>query len=593
MIHPETVATVIARSAERHPQAPAIGGPARADLTYGELTAELASIHEFLRSHEIGPRDVVVLVLPGGPEAAALSLAIASHAVLAPINPALREDELRWLFDRLQPSAVFASAETAPRVFDLATDVGALSVRVSPRSGAHAGRVALDCLTTRRSGPPRQAVTDDIAVILHTTGTTARPRLVPLTHRNVCAVAASVAGALELGPRDRALNVSPLYHVHGLTVVTLSSISAGASVWYAPGFVATSFFGWLDEARPTWFSAVPSIHQTILERAGDHRAVIARAGLRFVRSGASSMSPELAERVEQVFSAPFLEGYGLTETSGAATSMPLPPRPRARGSVGLPIGCELAIVDSSGQHCGPGVIGEIAVRGDAVMRGYLEDEPSSPPAVASGWFRTGDLGTIDGDGFLFYKGRVKELINRAGMKVSPYEVDEVLCMHPDVAEAGTFGVPDDKLGEDVAAAVVLRPGATLTVRELKLYAAQRLADYKVPRRIAVVDVLPKNAGGKLLRARLHELLTPEDLVEPTASVDGARPALEAVLTALWREVLGRSDIEPDDDFFTELGGDSVLATRMLGLLRERLGNEVSIVTFYDESTIARLARVLG
>jgi acyl-CoA synthetase (AMP-forming)/AMP-acid ligase II len=342
--------------------------------------------------------------------------------------------------------------------------------------------------------------------VLHTSGTTSRHKVVPLTHANVCASAANIARSLALTATDRCLNVMPLFHIHGLIAALLASLASGARVICSPGFNALQFFGLVKEHQPTWYTAVPTMHQAILARAERNPEAVKATRLRLIRSSSASLPPTVMLELERVFGAPVIEAYGMTEAAHQMASNPLPPAPRKPGSVGIAAGPEIAIMDEHGGLMARGEIGEVVIRGDNVTPGYANNPAANAAAFAHGWFRTGDQGVLDAEGYLRLTGRLKEIINRGGEKISPREVDEILLEHPAVAQAVTFGVPHDKLGEDVAAAIVLRDGAATTERELKAFAGQRLAAMKVPRQILFVAEIPKGATGKLQRLGLAKLL---------------------------------------------------------------------------------------
>jgi acyl-CoA synthetase (AMP-forming)/AMP-acid ligase II len=294
----------------------------------------------------------------------------------------------------------------------------------------------------------------------------------------------------------------PLFHIHGLMAATLASLAAGAQVSCTPGFNALRFFGWLDEVRPTWYTAVPTMHQAILARAERNREILARSRLRLIRSSSASLPPQVMAELEAAFGAPVIESYGMTEAAHQMASSPLPPRPRKPGLVGVAAGPEVAIMDEAGALLPAGTIGEVVIRGPNVTPGYESNPEANFRAFTHGWFRTGDQGVLDEDGYLRLTGRLKELINRGGEKIAPLEVDEILMDHPAVLQVVTFGMPHPMLGEEVAAAVVLRDGHAATERELRDFAAARLADFKVPRRVVVVPEIPKGATGKLQRIGL-------------------------------------------------------------------------------------------
>jgi acyl-CoA synthetase (AMP-forming)/AMP-acid ligase II len=286
----------------------------------------------------------------------------------------------------------------------------------------------------------------------------------------------------------------------------LASLSAGASVFCSPGFNALQFFAWLTESQATWYTAVPTMHQAILDRAARNQEAVASAQLRFIRSSSASLPLPIFTELEKTFNVPVIEAYGMTEASHQMTSNPLPPRPRKPGTVGIPIGLDVATMDEHGRLLPPGSIGEVVIRGTNVTAGYENNPTANAESFTNGWFRTGDQGMLDAEGYLTIKGRLKEIINRGGEKISPREVDEILMEHPAVRQAVTFAMPHPKLGEEVAAAVVLRQGTAASEQELRDFAKERLAAFKVPRKIAIVEEIPKGATGKLQRIGLAERL---------------------------------------------------------------------------------------
>jgi acyl-CoA synthetase (AMP-forming)/AMP-acid ligase II len=339
-------------------------------------------------------------------------------------------------------------------------------------------------------------------MLLHTSGTTSRPKIVPLSQANLVASATHIARTLGFSAADRGLNIMPLFHIHGLIAGVLAPLSAGSFVFCTPGFNALKFFAWMDECQPTWYTAVPTMHQTILSRAGKNAEVIARHPLRFIRSSSSSMPPQVIRELEEVFKAPLIESYGMTEAAHQMASNPLPPAVRKPGTVGIAAGPEVAIMAEDGSLLPRGETGEIVIRGPNVTAGYENNAKANAEGFREGWFRTGDQGVMDAEGYISITGRLKEIINRGGEKVSPREIDEILMDHPAVAQVVCFGMPHDKLGEEVAAAVVLKEGQTLTDRELQAFVAGRAADFKVPKKILFMDEIPKGATGKLQRIGL-------------------------------------------------------------------------------------------
>jgi len=485
--------------------APAIGAPDRAPLSHGALRDLSVRTVAALNRMGIGRNDRVAIVLPNGPEMAAAFIAIACGATTAPLNPAYRAEEFDFYLSDLNAKALVIQENMESPALAIAQARGIPIVRLVP--GTKAGDFSL---VSEITGTPRQGGTaqeGDIALVLHTSGTTSRPKIVPLSHVNVTASAYHIGNTLGLREDDTCLNIMPLFHIHGLIAATLSSIAAGASVVCTPGFNALKFFTWFDEVRPSWYTAVPTMHQAILTRAERNKDIIANGRLRLIRSSSSSLPPQVMEALERTFNVPVIEAYGMTEAAHQMASNPLPPHQRFSGCVGIAAGPDVAIMDESGNLLPAGGLGEIVIRGRNVTAGYEANPDANAKAFTNGWFRTGDQGVLDDAGYLRLTGRLKELINRGGEKISPLEIDTVIMDHPSVAQVVTFGVPHDKLGEDIAAAVVLREGASCDERELRAFVGKRVADFKVPRRIIFLEEIPKGATGKLQRIGLHEKLS--------------------------------------------------------------------------------------
>jgi acyl-CoA synthetase (AMP-forming)/AMP-acid ligase II len=472
----------------------------------------------------IGRNDRVAIVLGNGPQMAAAFVAVAAGATTAPLNPSYRSDEFEFYLRDLQAKALLVERDVASPARAVATRLGLPILELSPDPPAGAGAFTIEPMlptpvetqlaVTAVADAPGAAEPDDVALILHTSGTTSRPKMVPLTQRNITASAGHIVGTLKLSPDDTCLNVMPLFHIHGLMAAVLSSLAAGAQVCCTPGFNPLKFFAWLDEVRPTWYTAVPTMHQAILARADRNPEAVERSRLRLIRSSSASLPSAVMAQLEARFRAPVIESYGMTEASHQMASNPLPPSDRQPGSVGLAAGPEIAVMDPDGQLLPAGAIGEVVIRGPNVTGGYAANPEANATAFTNGWFRTGDQGFLDEHHYLRLTGRLKELINRGGEKISPLEVDEILMAHPAVQQVVTFAMPHDALGEEVAAAVVLREGQKVTERELKAFAAERLADFKLPRRIVFLDEIPKGATGKLQRIGLAAKL---GLGSPAAS----------------------------------------------------------------------------
>jgi len=485
------------RGATGHPALIVPDGPT---LTYGrlrELTTEVATA---LAGVGVRPGDRMATVYPNGPEAVIVFLATSLIGVSCPLNPAYKEDEFRFYLEDtgarfllVPPGEAAAARQSLPaggKLIEIEIDASG-RLKIGDRSGAgHDG--SLD--------PAKAEAT---ALVLHTSGTTSRPKRVPLRHRNLLASAENIVRSYELTPDDVSLCIMPLFHVHGLVASALATFASGGSVVVPRRYGPLGFRPLMEATRPTWFSASPTPHQLILSRIQDRRPPGCER-LRFVRSCSAALAPAQMELMEDRFGVPVLEAYGMTEASHQMASNPLPPDHRLPGSVGRGTGVEIAILDDAGDELAAGASGEVGVRGPNVIDGYENNPQANASSFTRGWFRTGDLGMLDADGYLRLLSRIKELINRGGEKIAPREIDEVLEAHPAVKEAVSFGVPHPTWGEEVAAAVVLNE--PVTEKELLAFARARLADFKVPRHLHIVDSIPKTPTGKIQRRFVAEQL---------------------------------------------------------------------------------------
>ncbi len=491
-----------------HPaDAPALGAPDRPWLDHGGLRALSVRTRAALRAAGIGPADRVAIVLQNGPEMAAAFVAIAQSATTAPLNPGYRADEFDFYLSDLRARAIVVAEGYDGPALEAAARHGLITLRLGVAAGAPAGEFTLRAESTSAPAADGPVGPDGVALILHTSGTTSRPKIVPLLQRNLAASARHIGAALALTPADRCLNVMPLFHIHGLVAAVSASLVAGGSIWCAPGFDALRFFGWLDAAAPTWYTAVPTMHQTILARAPRNAEAIARAKLRLIRSSSASLPPQVMLALGETFGAPVIESYGMTEAAHQMTSNPLPPRGQKPGSVGVAAGPLVRVAhEVEDRLLAMDATGEVVISGPNVTPGYEANPEANAKnffeAEGRRWFRTGDQGAFDAEGYLSLTGRLKEIINRGGEKVSPLEVDAVLMDHPAVAQVVTFALPHPKLGEEVAAAVVLREGHAATEAEIRAFALARLADFKAPRKVVILDEIPKGATGKLQRIGL-------------------------------------------------------------------------------------------
>lgn len=491
----------------------AIGAPDKSPLSYQQLAQHVEDVASRLRGMGIGRNDRIAIVLPNGPEMAVAFLASTLCGTAAPLNPAYRREELDFYLGDLNAKLIIVDDASPGPAVDAATARGMKVVRVRCGASSSAGMLVsseLDAATPQKSDD--DVTPDDIALVLHTSGTTSRPKIVPLSHRNVTASASHIATSLALQPDDVCLNIMPLFHIHGLIAAVLSSLRAGASVICTPGFNALRFMSLLKAEKPTWYTAVPTMHQAIVERASRQPEEAKQSRLRFIRSSSASLAPSVLEALETSFGCTVVEAYGMTEAAHQMTSNPLEPGQRQPGTVGQAAGPKVRIADPVGNFLPAGSEGEVVISGPNVTSGYESNPKANAEAFFEDseemgrWFRTGDLGRLGEDGFLTVTGRIKEIINRGGEKIAPREVDEVLLLIEGVVQAVTFAYPHPKLGEEVAAAVVLSPEANATADSIRAFVAERLAAFKVPRKVIIVDEIPKGATGKIQRIGLAKQL---------------------------------------------------------------------------------------
>ncbi|MBN4074237.1 AMP-binding protein [bacterium AH-315-D21] len=467
-------------------------------LSYARYDEEIERIAGLLAGAGVKPGRPVSIILTNSLEFMVLFLAVArAGAITAPLNSAYTVDEFKFFMEdadsqlAVLPPGAHPGREAAEQlgipVLEASLDGDSLGLS---KSGAK--------LT--KSADPTPPSEQDVALFLHTSGTTSRPKGVPLTHANLMASISNINHHYELTPDDTSIIVMPLFHVHGLMGASLSTLNSGGSLVIPSRFSASTFWGLQREYSATWYSAVPTIHQILLMRADDDNAP--RESFRFIRSCSSALAPIVFDQLEARFGAPVLEAYGMTEASHQMSSSPMPPGARIAGTVGLATGVEVAIMDmaATGDLQKAGDTGEIVIKGKNVMHGYNNNPEANAEAFVDGWFRTGDQGFLNDEGYLTLTGRIKELINRAGEKISPLEIDGTLLKHPAVAEAVCFAVPDEKYGEVVHAAVVLKGEADQ--ESIRAFCREQMAEFKVPDVVYIADSLPRTATGKIQRRHM-------------------------------------------------------------------------------------------
>ncbi len=561
--------------------------PGRDPLSYAGLAGFVETTARRLREIGISDKHRIAAVLPNGPEIATGFLAVSSCAAFAPLNPGYTLKDYEFYLDDLKADALLVQTGSENASIAAAASRGIPVIRLEPDQGAPAGVFRLH--NAQVAGKPRNS-DGHASLLLHTSGTTSRPKLVPLLERNLCASAAHIANTLHLTSADRCLNIMPLFHIHGLMAALLASFAAGAGVVCTDGVYATQFFDWLEKFQPTWFTAVPTMHQAILSRAATRKDIIRSVRLRFMRSSSASLPPQVLDQMEQAFDAPLLEAYGMTEAAHQMASNPLPPAVRKPGAVGPAAGPEIAVMNEHGELLPQCAVGEVVIRGPNVTPGYEANPAANASAFTGGWFRTGDQGYLDEDGYLHLAGRLKELINRGGEKISPREIDEVVLSHPAVRQALSFAVPHVQLGEEVAIAVELNPGAALSEGDLRRFAAERLPAFKVPKLVRVVDEIPKGPTGKLQRIGLAAKLGVgmlDNFADKAEHVE-PRDGIELRIAEIWRGIL-RVERVGVLNSFDSLGGDSLLMVRAGMEVNRSFGLELGFLRFQEQRTLESMA----
>ncbi len=480
----------------------AITAPNRLPLSYSELRIHCKKIGRQLASQGLSNKSRVAIVMSNGPEMATAFLAVASHMSAAPLNPSYKETEYEFYLKDLMPELVIVAENSENSVITAAKRLFIPVVEAKVLEGTPAG--VFELFESEDSLSP--STIDMEALVLHTSGTTSRPKIVPLLQRNIAASVQNIASSIELVSADHCLNIMPLFHIHGLIAVLTTSISKGASVCCLPGFNAMSFLDMAVEEKITWFSGVPTMHQALLLRAKRNIQKCRDLELRLIRSSSASLPPAVFTELNKIFGCPIVEAYGMTEATHQMTSNPLGANMQKAGFVGIITSPVVCIMDEHGVQKQRGEEGEVCIKGDNVTPGYENNPEANLTSFTNGWFRTGDQGLIDDDGYLKITGRLKEIINRGGEKISPLEVDNVLMDHPAIQQVVTFAVNDKMLGEEIGAAIILQNDAELTKKALLDYASEKLAKFKIPKHICFVDEIPKGSTGKLQRIGLAKKL---------------------------------------------------------------------------------------
>lgn len=580
---PATVGELVAQAARRHATRPAIVAT-NGDVvcTYEQLRDLTEHVSSALRRLGVGPGDEVLVMVPTAAEMLIAVLGSMNVGACVPMNPSYSAAELDRIIDVLQPAAAVVLDAMGGPIQQIIARRSLPVVRIAPGGSTMRGEIDHEPhLGELEHVPP---LPDGVALVLHTAGTTAQPKQVPLTHSNVVTAARNVVASLQLVAGDRCLNVMPLFHSHGLLGAAMSTLAAGASIVCANRMERRRFLGWANDTKATWYTASPTIHQLVLGAPGEWPT------LRLMRSASAPLAPQIAQALEERFGAPMIEVFGMTEAYQISAN-PLPPAERRLGTVGKATGTEIAIADAAGSHLPPGVEGEVVVRGPAVFARYAAPQGANLQAFFGDWFRTGDLGSLSADGYLTLTGRQNEQINRGGEKVGPREIDEALLAHPDVVAAMAFPIADPVLGEEIGVAIVARKGATLDARSVRVFLHGRVAPFKVPRRVLIVDELPTTSTGKLQRVGFAESHHDElgGLSGPHTTTVGDPTSKLDQLSAIWRELLECGQPPAPTDHFFDLGGTSLLVMELVERIEKVFGVDLPVVDVLEVPTLEAMA----
>jgi acyl-CoA synthetase (AMP-forming)/AMP-acid ligase II/thioesterase domain-containing protein len=563
----------------------ALAGSGRQPMSFAELVAQLEYIASWCEQEGLVAGSRVATVLPDGPEAATAVMGLSSYLSCAPLNPAYKAPELRFYLGDMKASAVVVLEGHDGPAVSVAEELGLGLIRLIPQTDRPAGS-----LTFKATSPlTADSLDPEVGLLLHTSGTTARPKLAPLKRERLYESARNVARTLKLSAEDRGLCVMPLFHIHGLVAGLLAPLLAGSAVFCSPGFQRPRFFEWVREWEPTWYTSSPTIHHDAVSEA--EKVCPNGSPLRFVRSCSATLPAEVRQRMLAQFQGDVLEAYGMTEAAHQiCTGTVSEHRP---GSVGKQDRVEVKI---EGQDSAGGV-GEVLLRGPTIFDGYEANPDANEAAFYEDWFRTGDLGYLDEDGYLFLVGRIKEQINRGGEKISPLEVEALLLEVPGVSQAVVFAVAHPRLGEEVGAAVIAtddRFGRRVSETGLRHHLSSRLAFFKIPSTIAVVSKFPKGPTGKLQRTNMAEQLgiRSSTLSTSTEEYEAPEEGTEEQLAALWKELLGLAVVGRRDHFF-EIGGDSVLAALLCDRIGSEFGRQVNLIQLFESPRLYQLARLLS
>ncbi len=484
----------------------ALESPGRISLTYRELNQTIISLRNCFEELLIKPSDPIAMVLPNGPDLGSLFLSTTCFGIAAPLNPNYSKKEFLFFLKDLKAKVLVVDPKLKSAASPAAKELGLPILELFPneKAGSFTLRKSSHFLLEQTQSEQFEL---QPSLLLHTSGTTSKPKLVQLTAENLVQSALNIVKTLKLNEQDSCLNIMPLFHIHGLVAVLLASVLANSRLICPPGFNALTFFRFLNKYKPTWYSGVPTMHQAILQRSIKNQHLINENPLRFIRSSSAALPKPVLKKLKTTFQCPIVEAYGMTEASHQITSNPLPPKSRKPGTVGTAAGPQVKIIDeANGNKLPADCVGEIVIKGKNVINSYANNPEANQKSFHKGWFRTGDLGSIDKDGYLTISGRIKEIINKGGEKISPKEIDDVLQEMPAIEQVVCFAIDDKRYGEEIGCAIVLSSGMSVTEQEIIAYASRFLAKFKIPTKFLFLSEIPKGPTGKLQRIGLAKTL---------------------------------------------------------------------------------------
>ncbi|OPX64926.1 MULTISPECIES: AMP-binding protein [unclassified Methanoregula] len=577
-------------SGSQDPDAPAIESPGLEPLTYRDLREQIACVVRSLNEQGFRPNDRIAVVMPNGPETAVAILAVMAGFTVVPLNHQMKETDFSDFYSFLGIRAVVVRDRDTPAA--VAAGMQKIPVFTVRCSGKTAGTFTLTPGSSTTGTSPRYAEPSDLAAIKLTAGTTGRPKAIPLTQARFFRGVGILNEKAGITSRDRNLHFLPLDTGFGFETALGGTLLTGGTLVCLREFVPSDFIQALSAWKPTYFWGGPAHHHAIVqELKKDPRPWPGNHTLRLIISGSAAMNPAVHQELEERLGVRVIDIYVMSE---AYIAMNVPYK---RGSVGIPFISELEIRDDENHPLRQGEVGEIVVRGDLAISGYLDSPEENAAAFAGGWLRTGDTGYLDDEGYLFLTGRKKEIINKGGRKISPVEIDAVMISHPAVADAMAFRIADPVLGDDIAAAVVKKDGALVAEEDLIRFCVDRLVPFKVPRRIFFTGSIPKNTLGKPLREKGTEIMqsvigtSGRPAANSTDNSTGLTP-VEKRLQKIWEEILDLPAISPDDDFF-RCGGNSLTAIELLIRIQREYHTNFPPDTVYRYPTIRQLASLIA